>query len=106
MKTYFIDLDGTIFRHGTNDFLPGAIRWLQSLEGAIVWCTRRGDEFGDHPVYGNGGLMVAMGLLAPLKLKVIGMISNCGSPRILVNDEEASVISHATNTGWDESCRE
>lgn len=100
MKTYFIDLDGTIFKHGTNDFLPGAEEWLKSLDGEIVWCTRRGDEFEGHRIYGEEGLEVAMNKLADLNLKTIGVVTNCNSPRILVNDEDASVIIHETDASW------
>jgi len=101
MPVYFIDLDGTIFKHGTNDFLPGAVEWLKSLKGHIVWCTRRGHEFVGHPVYGSEGLNEALGKLEPLGLKVLGCVDNCGSPRILVNDEDASVILRETNARWE-----
>jgi hypothetical protein len=101
---YFVDIDGTIVRHGTNEFLPGALDWLQGLCAAgsdIVFTTRRGCEFVGHPIYSEQGLSLLLNDLYIRGIKWHSVVKNIGSPRVIVNDEECSAIRRETNQAWD-----
>jgi len=101
---YFVDIDGTIVRHGTNDLLPGALEWLQGLCAAgstIVFTTRRGDEFLGHPIYSDAGLQSLLNSLYIKGVRWHDVVKNIGSPRVLVNDEECRVIQRETNQAWE-----
>jgi len=100
MATHFIDLDGTIFRHGTNEFLPGAKELLQTIYEAgdqVVLTTRRGAEFEGHPVYSRQPTLDA---LANMNIKYDAILFGLGSPRIVINDDGAIAVNHNTNEGW------
>ena len=46
MKTYFIDIDGTIFKHDTNELLDGAKKFLDNIyenDDMIILTTARHD---------------------------------------------------------------
>ena len=49
MKTYFIDIDGTIFKHDTNELLDGAKKFLDNIyenDDMIILTTARHDSEG------------------------------------------------------------
>ena len=98
---YFVDLDGTIFKHGTNDLLPGAQKLLDSIlsqGGEIIFTTYRGDEnFSKHKVYSREGAMEG---IRYLKIPYKTVIFDISSPRIVVNDDSCHAIQHTTNEGW------
>ncbi len=100
--TFFCDLDGTIFQHGTHDFLPGAREFLRLAENAnyrIIFVTRRGDvEFEGHEFYGKEPTLKA---LKDYGLDHHTIIFDVMSPRTLVDDSEIGVVHRQTNKGWD-----
>ncbi len=100
-SVYFLDLDGTLLKHGTNDLLPGARKLLDTIiekGGEIVITTRRGDrEFKGHPVYSRIGADEGIRALGvPIK----AVLFDCDSPRIVINDGGAYAVRHGTNAGW------
>lgn len=102
MSTYFIDLDGTIFNHGTNDFLPGSREYIEELKEdghMIVFTTRRGQEFEGHPVYDKKKTLEA---LKRLNIKYDSIIFDSPSPRIVINDSGCSSINCISNEGLEE----
>jgi hypothetical protein len=109
MKTFFIDLDGTIFKHGSNELLPGAKELIERIgreKGEVVWVTRRGIEFSYDSIYSTQSAYAGITLLNKILLdaggKCVGCLLDCQSPRVLINDEEASAWEHKTNSGWAE----
>ena len=100
-RTFFFDLDGTLFRHGTTNFLPGAKELLDKLitnDCRIIFVTRRGDlEFEGHPVYGQEATQKA---LKEHGLDKHTIIFDVMSPRYLVDDSEAYVVAVETNEGF------
>jgi hypothetical protein len=99
--TYFIDLDGCIFRHGTNDLLPGAADLLKTIiddGGEIVFTTYRGNvNFKGHRVYSEDGAMDGVrSLTVPYKT----ILFDVDSPRIVINDSGAYAINHVKNAPW------
>ena len=87
MATFFIDLDGTIFEHGTNFLLDGASEFLDKInddDHDIIFTTRRGDEeFEGHKIFGKQNTIDA---LKTLGLVYKDILFNLSSPRIVVND--------------------
>lgn len=99
MATYILDIDGTIFKHGTNEFLPGSKEFLDEIieKGhMIVFTTRRGQEFEGHPVYDKKKTLKA---LDELGIKYDSIIFDSSSPRIVINDRGAYAIDCKTNKG-------
>jgi hypothetical protein len=101
MGCAFIDLDGTIFKHGTNSLLPGAQELLESIENEgheIIFTTRRGDrEFKDHPVYNADSARLAV---RGLRVDYKELILDVSSPRVVINDQGAVGINHLYNNDW------
>lgn len=101
--TFFIDLDGTILRHGTDELLPGAgefLDMLKELEYGRVFVTRRGDEeWGPtDPRYSEA---VTREALRKNNLDHIPIIFNVRSPRFLVDDSPIDVLPRITDEGFD-----
>ena len=100
--TLLCDLDGTIFHHGSHDFLPGAREFLRNAENAgyrIIFVTRRGDlEFEGHEFYGKAATLKA---LKDYGLDHHTIIFDVMSPRILVDDSAIGVVRRSTNKGFD-----
>lgn len=95
--TCFVDLDGTVLRHGTQELLPGALAELRRLryEGwMIVFTTRRGEEFSNHPVYARGPTEKA---LRGQQVPYDHIIFNAASPRIVIDDHRGQHIYRETN---------
>lgn len=103
MAVYFIDLDGTIFKHGTNDLLPGAFDLLSRIIGfgdEIVFTTYRGDEnFKSHPIYNRGSAQTA---IDSLDVPYRAALFDINSPRIVLNDGGAVGHNHETDMPWGE----
>lgn len=101
MAVYFIDLDGTIFKHGSNELLPGAAQLLEDIVAKgykIVFTTRRGDkEFKGHPVYSADSARMAV---RSLRVPYEALILDVDSPRIVLNDDTALAFQHKTNDLW------
>jgi hypothetical protein len=100
---YFIDLDGTIFKHGTNQLLPGARQLLDAITergNEIVFTTFRGDlHFSGHRVYSREGAMEG---IRSLKVSYKTVLFDIDSPRVVINDGGAAGINHAKNEPWTE----
>lgn len=99
--TFFIDLDGTIVDHGTNDLLPGAVDLLRRIRergGRIVFVTRRSnEEFGEASCYSANS---AVELLRSIGMQDAPLLYGYGSPRVLVDDGQAALIKHPANSPW------
>lgn len=99
--SFLIDLDGTLVRHGTTEFLPGAEAFLALLDARgyrVIFVTRRGDrEFHGHPAYGRAAteaMLIAHGLDHHT------IVYDVMSPRILVDDSGIGVLERQTNVGF------
>ncbi len=101
--TYFCDLDGTLFKHGTTEFLPGAKEFLElasKKRWRIIFTTRRGDvEFEGHPVYSKHATEE---MLFRHGLDRHTIVYDVMSPRIIVDDSEVGTIRRYTNQGFSE----
>jgi hydroxymethylpyrimidine pyrophosphatase-like HAD family hydrolase len=94
MSAYFIDLDGTFFKWGTQEPLPGAVETVQRLEAEgnmIVWTTLRDPQ---DPVKGYPQTIRAF---RELGIKSEAIIWGCPSPRIVVNDDGAFGVNVEQN---------
>lgn len=104
--TILFDLDGTLVRHGTTEWLPGALHLLALVEARgyeVRFVTRRGDrEFADHRVYGRAPTLA---MLAEAGLGSRHVWFDVRSPRILVDDSLATVIERETNSDVDADTR-
>ena len=101
MAAYFIDLDGTIFKHGTNDLLPGAQELLDAIVkkgGQIIFTTYRGDKnFPGHRIYSREKAMEG---IRCLRVPYVDVLFDIDSPRIVINDGGAYAVNHESNSGW------
>ena len=101
MATFFIDLDGCIFFHGTNEIIPGANELLEQIiknNGDIIFTTYRGDKnFKNHSIYSKEGCLNGIRML---KIKYKEIIFDVDSPRIIINDSGAFAINHNKNDTW------
>lgn len=99
--TFFIDLDGTLFRHGTTDFLPGAKELLELFKKKnyrIIFMTRRGDaEWSDHPVYSEAATRK---MLEKHGLDKYTIIFDVMSPRHFLDDSFIKIHPVDTNQGY------
>lgn len=104
MRLYLIDLDGTIFKHKSNDLLPGARELLDGIvanKDRIIFITRRGDlEFEGHPIYSEKGAREGIRKLSLPDGVIQEIIFNAHSPRIVINDDGAFAFNHETNAEW------
>lgn len=98
---YFIDIDGTIFQHGTDRPLEGAIEQVNALYDAgamIVLTTRRGSkEWKGHRIYDEEPTLRA---LRASRIKYHTILWDVPSPRIVINDSGAYGIPHPKNVYW------
>lgn len=99
--TYFIDIDGTLVEHGTNELLPGALELLKQIKdssGRVVFVTRRSnEEFDADPNYSADS---AVELLRSIGMEDAPLLYGYGSPRVIIDDEEVRVIKHWANDTW------
>ncbi len=90
MAAYFIDLDGTIFYFGTNEFLPNARENLLKLLAAghqLIFTTLRGDAADVREILIRAGIDSLI-------------LTNIESPRIVINDDGAYAINHPSGAPW------
>ena len=99
MTAHILDLDGTIFEHGTNDYLIGAEELIQAIVGKghkIIITTYRGDEnFEGHPIWGKQETLDA---LENMDFPYHDIVFDVPSPRYIYNDGGCVAINHLTNT--------
>lgn len=96
MAASFCDLDGCVFRWGTNEYLPGAReRLTEFLEAGnqIIFITNR-----ESWVPGNLG--TGLKKFLQKDFPGCGLIMGVESPRIIVNDEGAVAINHKKNAAF------
>ena len=99
--TLFIDIDGTIVDHGTDEPLPGAVEKINEAYDRgymIVLTTLRGSGWAMQSKY---SCPETLRLLKAIGLKYNEIIWNCPRHRILINDEGAAAIQHPANGSWD-----
>ena len=97
MSAYFLDLDGTLFSHGTNELLPGARELLDELQRRghqVVFTTYRSSSFALGEPLNDQATLKA---LADLGIEYHGIVFGVRSPRVLVNDDGASAFERTTN---------
>ena len=90
MAAYFVDLDGTTFLFGTNEFLPNARENLLALKRAghqIIFTTLRDDAADVRKVLKRAGLSAMI-------------ITGVQSPRVVINDDGAYAANHQTDAPW------
>lgn len=101
--SFLCDLDGTLFKHGTTELLPGAKEFLDKLHASgyrIIFMTRRGDiEFENHPVYSK---RATVEMLQHHGLSDHTIIYDVMSPRVLVDDSQIDIMRRVTDTGFSE----
>jgi len=99
--TFFIDLDGTLFRHGTTELLPGAKDLLELFKRKnyrIIFMTRRGDaEWADHPVYSESATRQ---MLVEHGLDYYAIVFDVMSPRHFLDDSFIKIHPVDTNQGY------
>ncbi len=99
MTALFLDLDGTLVKHHTNEWLPDALEMLNDLHKKghqIIFTTQR-DDIRDKGTEWSKEKTEA--LLSTLTFPY-QILYDIQSPRILVNDRGASAVNHPTNESW------
>lgn len=95
---FILDIDGTLMKHGTDEWLPGALELIEGLTTRgyeVAFVTRRGDrEFSGHPVYGRASTKAAL-VAAGFGPNRIWF--DVRSPRYLMDDSWAQVIEKETD---------
>jgi len=82
----YVDIDDTIFDHGTNNWKPEAEEIMQKMHSQgvfIVLTTARGDKYPYPHVYSKRATLEA---LANKHIKYDEIIFNSPSPRVMFND--------------------
>lgn len=94
MATYFLDLDGVIFKHGTMEMNENALEFLQKLKAdghQIVITTARKKYNNNVPSLALDHTIKA---LEKMGVQYDSIIGNLSSPRVVVNDEGAFAVNH------------
>jgi ribonucleotide monophosphatase NagD (HAD superfamily) len=92
MATYFIDIDGVILKHNTNEPIPETIDSIKQLQDSghkIVLTTKRSKNAPEHLQPD-----ITSKTLEDLGLKPHLIIYDLDSPRIVINDQGAYGINH------------
>lgn len=100
-SAFFIDLDGTLLKHSTNEIIDGAIELLNNIKskgGMIIITTFRGDIWHDHPIYGKQSTLDA---LEELGIEYDHILFNVPSPRIIMNDAGVHAVRHLVDSTID-----
>lgn len=94
MAAFFVDLDGTFFRYGTNTPLPGAVHELRLMlqRGHQVIFTTAREKAGD-----------AKRVLRELGFEDCLLLGGVQSPRVVVNDAGAFAVNHEMDAPWSPS---
>ena len=99
MSAYIVDLNGTLFKFGTNDFLPGAKDFLDFIKDnghQLILTTRRGEDWDYHNVFSKAKTLQA---LKRLGIEYHSIVFEVESPRIVINDDGCSAINVVINDG-------
>lgn len=94
MSTYFIDIDGVLFKRGTNTANAGAletVKYLISSGHKIILTTQRNKVNSDNKKLCIEATKIA---LSKFRLDKLEIIEDVPSPRYLINDEGAFAINH------------
>jgi hypothetical protein len=100
MATYFFDIDGTIVNFHTHEWLPGAKEKLFQIaqEGHdIVFITMRGPQDEGQP----WSVQNTVKLLEELPFRY-RLLTDCVSPRIIVDDSKPTAIHWPHNGSYEE----
>ncbi len=92
--TLIADIDGTVFKYGTTEFVDNALQELTEIVengGQIVFITAREKNW-------PGAKSVKTKLMREFPEAVI--VWGSPSPRVIINDEGARAINHSTNAKW------
>jgi ribonucleotide monophosphatase NagD (HAD superfamily) len=92
MAAFFVDLDGTVFKWGTEKFLPNVENTLKTWErdnNQIFFTTMRDEMWAGE----------ARKVLTKILNKVV-ILTKVDSPRVVVNDAGAYAIPHPRDEGW------
>ena len=99
MSAYFVDLDGTLFEFGTNNFLPGTkdfLKFIKENNHQLILTTKRSDFFDG--VFSKSGTLKT---LKELGVEYHSILFGIDSPRIVINDDGCSAINVTTNIGME-----
>ena len=98
MKTHIFDLDGTLLKFHTSEWLPGARKMLRRLVDQgdkVLFVTMRGDHNKDT----FWSIENTEKILKDLDFKY-DIVYGCPSPRILYDDVEGEFVIHNFNGEW------
>ena len=98
MATFFLDLDGVIFKHGTMEVNENALEFLKKIKEdghQIVFTTAR-KKFNNNVPCLN--LDYTAKALKNLGIQYDSILGELSSPRIVINDEGAFAINHKKNS--------
>jgi len=99
MAAYFVDLDGTLFEFGTNNFLPGTqdfLNFIKENEHQLILTTRRSCEWEGNAIFSIENTLKA---LKELDIEYHSILFGIDSPRIVINDDGCSAINLKMNKG-------
>ena len=98
MTTFFLDLDGVIFKHGTMELNENALEFLKKIKEdghQIVFTTAR-KRFNNN--VSSLALDNTIKTLENLGIQYDSILGELSSPRIVINDEGAYAINHKKNS--------
>jgi hypothetical protein len=93
MAAIFLDLDGTVFEWGTENFLPGVVDTLRQWKRKghqLIFTTQRDHTWAQRANY------VLRDVLGSAPIVLIDV----QNPRFLFNDQGATGITHPKNEAW------
>jgi len=99
MSTHIFDIDGTLMRYHTNDFLEGALDMIQDLRrrGDLVMCiTMR----GPHDRGKEWSVENTLEAFKKQGLESINIIFNVPPNRALYDDTKPYAVHHGHNDSW------
>ena len=98
VATFFLDLDGVIFKHGTMEVNENALKFLNKIKKdghQIVFTTARKKINNNVP---SLALDFTIKVLKDLEIQYDSILGDISSPRIVINDEGAFAVNHKTNS--------
>lgn len=101
--TFFVDLDGTIFKWGTNELLPGAMEFLQKIKKdghKIILTTNRGGAEWSTTPSSSFNKETTLHYLSLLQVPYDEILFEMGNPRVVVNDGGAFAINVRQDGGF------
>ncbi len=97
MSSYFVDIDGVLFKMGTNTANAGAVetlKFLLSQGHKLILTTKRNTKNQDNP---DLNLKATRQALQNVGLGHLEIVADVPSPRYLINDEGAYAINVLSN---------